>query len=165
MVSVNTIILGGHLGADPEEKRGASGKLLCTFNLAVNRWDSRAEGEVVDWHSIVAFDKQAESCVRYLRKGSAVLVEGRVVTSKWEAPDGKRQTRYEVQASRVAFLGGRGGDGAREPVRESEREPVREPEREPVREAVRDELPQGMRPLVEPKPRGVRAKFADSIPF
>jgi len=113
MVAVNSIILGGHLGADPEEKRTTSGKSLCTFNVAVNRWEAKSEDTVVDWHTVVAFERQAEMCLRYLRKGAPVLVEGRVVVRQWEGNDGKKHSRYEVVAGRVSFLGSRGASEAR----------------------------------------------------
>lgn len=113
MVAVNSIILGGHLGADPEEKRSAGGKLLCTFTVAVNRWEAKSEDTVVDWHTVVAFERQAEMCVRYLRKGAPVLVEGRVVVRQWEGSDGKKHSRYEVLAGRVSFLGSRSVSEAR----------------------------------------------------
>ncbi len=109
MISVNSIILGGNLGADPEERRTASGKLVCNFRIATNRWDARAEETTADWHSIVVYDKHAEPCVKFLRKGSPVLVEGRLAQREWEGQDGKKRTTYEVIANRVSFLGtGRG---------------------------------------------------------
>jgi len=107
MVSVNTVILGGHLGGVPEEKRTAAGKLLCSFRLATNRWEARAEEEVTDWHTVVAFERVAETCVKHLRKGSPVLVEGRLVVRQWDGADGKKSSRCEVVANRVTFLGSR----------------------------------------------------------
>ena len=105
MISVNSIILGGNLGSDPEERRTASGKLVCNFRLATNRWDARAEEATADWHTVVVYEKQAELCGKYLRKGSPVLVEGRLVQREWDGQDGKKRTTYEVVASRVSFLG------------------------------------------------------------
>lgn len=126
MISVNTIILGGNLGADPEERRTASGKLVCNFRLATNRWDSRTEESTADWHSIVVYDKQAENCAKYLRKGSPVLVEGRLAQREWDGPDGKKRTTFEVIANRVTFLGtGRGAVPERLEVA-AERPPQRE---------------------------------------
>ncbi len=105
MVSVNTIIIGGHLGAEPEERRTPAGKLVCNFRLATNRWDAKAETEVADWHNVVAFERQAENCIKFLRKGSAVLIEGRLASHQWDGPDGKKNTRWEIFAHRVTFLG------------------------------------------------------------
>lgn len=105
MVSVNSIIVAGHLGAEPEERRTAAGKLVCNFRMATNRWETKTETEVADWHNVVAFERQAENCIKYLRKGAAVLVEGRLTSHHWDAPDGKKNTRWEIVASRVSFLG------------------------------------------------------------
>jgi len=105
MVSVNTIIVAGHLGAEPEERRTVAGKLVCNFRIATNRWDTKAEAEVADWHNVVVFDRQAESCVKFLHKGSAVLIEGRLSSNHWDGQDGKKNTRWEIIASRVTFLG------------------------------------------------------------
>ena len=105
MVSVNTIIIGGHLGAEPEERRTLAGKLVCNFRLATNRWDAKTESEVTDWHNVVVFERQAENCVKYLRKGAAVLIEGRLTSHHWDGPDGKKNTRWEIIANRVTFLG------------------------------------------------------------
>lgn len=105
MVSINMIVVGGHLGGDPESRVSAQGKQICTFKLATNRWDSKTQSEEVDWHAVTVFDKTAENCLKYLRKGSAVLVEGRLQSRHWEGPDGKRQTRWEIVGTRVSFLG------------------------------------------------------------
>lgn len=111
MVSINTVFIGGHLGADPEDRRTASGKLMASFRLATNRWDSHKESEITEWYSIVCWEKQAEHCLKYLRKGSAVLVEGRLTERQWDGPDGKRNFKTEIIASRVSFLGSPRGAG------------------------------------------------------
>lgn len=113
MVSVNSVVLGGHVGAAPEQKVSSLGKPICTFRLATNRWDARAEQKVADWHNVVVFEKQAETCLRYLKKGSPVLVEGRVQVRQWDADDGKRQTRTEIVAFRVNFLNAGSPEGER----------------------------------------------------
>jgi single-strand DNA-binding protein len=54
--------------------------------------------------NIVVFGKQAEACNEHLKKGSAVLVQGRLVENKWEDQDGNKRSRIEVIANRVDFL-------------------------------------------------------------
>ena len=105
MLSVNCVVLGGHVGATPELKVSAAGKSVCTFRVATNRWDARTEQSVADWHTVIVFEKLADSCMRFLKKGSPVLVEGRVQVRQWDADDGKRQSKHEVVAFRVNFLG------------------------------------------------------------
>jgi single-strand DNA-binding protein len=61
-----------------------------------------------EWHNIVVYGKQAETCGQYLKKGRQVYVEGRLTTRQWEAKDGSgKRSRTEVVALRVQFLGGR----------------------------------------------------------
>jgi len=116
MVSINTIIIGGHLGAAPEDRHAASGKQVCHFTVATNRWDAKTQAEVADWHHVIVFERQAEACLKYLQKGSAVIVEGRLTTNQWVGADGKKNTRYEILANRVNFLGSsKGTDGRGEP--------------------------------------------------
>jgi single-strand DNA-binding protein len=150
MVSVNTVILGGHLGADPEERRTSGGKLVCSFRLATNRWDTKTQADVADWHTVLAWEKQAENCMKYLKKGAAVLVEGRILVSRWEDADGKKQSKHEISASRVTFLG--------QPRGSSEWRAGAEVERAaPAAERVG---------AAEPRTtRGVGPGFADAIPF
>jgi single-strand DNA-binding protein len=65
-----------------------------------------------EWHNIVVYGKQAETCGQYLKKGRQVYVEGRLTTRQWEAKDGSgKRSRTEVVALRVQFLGGRAAAG------------------------------------------------------
>ncbi len=113
MLSVNCVVLGGHVGAAPELKVSAAGKSVCTFRVATNRWDARTEQSVADWHTVIVFEKLADTCMRFLKKGSPVLVEGRVQVKQWDAEDGKRQSKHEVVAFRVNFLGSAAEQGER----------------------------------------------------
>ncbi len=140
MVSVNTVIIGGHLGADPEDKRTQSGKLMCKFNVATSRWDTKSQAEATDWHTVVVWEKQAENCLKYLSKGAPVLIEGRLVVNQWEGSDGKKLSKHEISASRVSFLG-RKRDGV-------------------PRAAEGDDAAGDGRST-----RGLGAGFADAIPF
>jgi single-strand DNA-binding protein len=125
MNSVNMVVLSGRLGAPPEEKKTSGSKMMAIFRMATNRWDPKTESETADWHSIVCFDKQAELCVKHLTKGSAVLVEGRLVVRQWDGSDGKKQSRPEIIANRVTFLGASGATRG-EAVSEGVRKPVLE---------------------------------------
>ena len=112
--SVNKAIIIGNLGADPEIRTTPSGSRVATLSVATNRrWSSRT-GEMQEetqWHRVVAWDKLAEICEQYLKKGDRVYVEGRIQYRQWEDQNG--QTRYttEIVAREMVMLGGR-GDGA-----------------------------------------------------
>lgn len=109
MIGVNKVTLLGNLGADPETKKTASGQSITLFNVATsNAWTNK-EGqrqEHTEWHRVVVWGRQAETCAEYLAKGRKVYVEGRMQTRSWE--DDKNQKRYttEVVASQVLFLSG-----------------------------------------------------------
>lgn len=82
-----------------------SGMQVCSFSLATNRVYNDRDGkrqEIADYHNVVVFGKQAENCAKYLTKGSATYVEGRMQTRSWEK-DGVKQYRTEVIADRVQF--------------------------------------------------------------
>lgn len=123
----HTIILIGNLGRDPEMRYTPSGQPVTSFSVASNRSYTGASGEKVDetiWFRITAWGKQAETCNQYLRKGSKVLVEGRLVPDKnggpriWTKQDGTSGASFEVTASTVRFLSGRGENGMGEPVQD-----------------------------------------------
>ena len=102
----NRAILIGNLTRDPELKSLPSGVQVATIGVATNRvWKDKngAKQESADFHNVVIFGRQAETTAQYLRKGSSVLVEGRMQTRSWDGPDGKKNYRTEVVADRVQF--------------------------------------------------------------
>jgi len=111
---LNRAIIIGNLTRDPELKSLPSGIQVCSFSVATNRvWKDKngARQESADYHNIVVFGRQAETTAQYLRKGSGVLVEGRLQTRSWDGPDGKKNYRTEIIADRVQF-GNRAQGGA-----------------------------------------------------
>ena len=112
--SLNKAMVIGNLGSDPEVRSTSSGTRVATLSVATSRrWTGRdgEDQERTEWHRIVAWDKLAEICERYLSKGDRVYIEGRIEYRQWEGQDG--QTRYttEIRAREMIMLGGR-GDGA-----------------------------------------------------
>ena len=112
--SLNKAMVIGNLGSDPDVRSTSSGTRVATLSVATSRrWTDRSgqEQERTEWHRIVAWDKLAEICERYLSKGDRVYIEGRIEYRQWEGQDG--QTRYttEIRAREMIMLGGR-GDGA-----------------------------------------------------
>lgn len=103
---LNKAIIIGNLTRDPELKALPSGSQVTSFSLATNRvWKDKngAKQESVDYHNIVVFGRQAETVAQYLKKGSSALIEGRMQTRSWDAPDGTKKYRTEVIADRVQF--------------------------------------------------------------
>lgn len=126
-MSFHTVILIGNLGRDPEMRYTPSGQPVTSFNVASNRSYTGSDGQKVDetiWFRITAWGKQAETCNQYLRKGSKVLVEGRLVPDKnggpriWTKQDGTPGASFEVTASTVRFLSTRGETASGEALEE-----------------------------------------------
>lgn len=107
-MGVNRVTLVGNLGADPDVKKTASGKTVTLFNLATSRsWINR-EGQKqqhTEWHRIVVWGKQAETCAEYLAKGRQVYIEGHLQTRSWDDDQGQKRYTTEVVANQVLFLG------------------------------------------------------------
>lgn len=103
---LNKALVIGNLTRDPEQRSLPSGVQVTSFSVATNRVykdKNGAKQESVDYHNIVVFGRQAETVAQYLRKGSSVLVEGRMQTRSWDGPDGKKNYRTEIVADRVQF--------------------------------------------------------------
>ena len=109
---LNKAIIIGNLTRDPELKSLPSGMAVATFGVATNRVWKDKDGnrrEDTDYHNIVVFGRQAENTAQYLKKGSTVLVEGRITTRSWES-DGVKKYRTEIIADKVQFGPRRDGD-------------------------------------------------------
>jgi len=115
MASVNKVILVGNLGADPEVRYLPSGDAIANIRLATtDRYKDRTSGEMkeaTEWHRVAFFGRLAEIVNEYLKKGSAVYIEGRLRTRKWQGQDGQDRYSTEIVAEQMQMLGGRGGAG------------------------------------------------------
>lgn len=114
MASVNKVILVGNLGADPEVRYLPSGDAVANIRLATtDRYKDKASGEMkeaTEWHRVSFFGRLAEIVSEYLKKGSAVYLEGRIRTRKWQAQDGTDRYSTEIVAEQMQMLGGRRSD-------------------------------------------------------
>jgi single-strand DNA-binding protein len=111
-----TIIIVGNVGRDPEMRYTPSGQAVTSFSVATNRQYTNNSGESVKetiWFRVSAWGKTAEICNQYLKKGSKVLVEGRLTADKnggpriWTGQDGSPRASFEVSAQTVRFLSSR----------------------------------------------------------
>ena len=112
MASLNKVLLIGNLTRDPELRYLTGGNsAVCEFGIAINRRFMQASGQEKDetcFLEIVVWGKQAETCSRFLQKGSTVFIEGRLVYDQWTEKDTqKKRSRVRVTAERVQFLSGR----------------------------------------------------------
>jgi single-strand DNA-binding protein len=117
----HTIIIAGNVGKDPEMRYTPSGQAVTSFSVATNRQYTTGNGEQVKetiWFRVSTWGKTAEVCNQYVKKGSKVLIEGRLTPDKntggprvWTKQDGSAGASFEVTASTVRFLSSRGEGG------------------------------------------------------
>ena len=101
-MNFNRIIVGGHLTANPELKRTLSGKSVASFSIAYNEKRDE-EHKIVYYFPIVVWGNQGETCCKFLKKGSSVLIEGRLTIRTWEDKEGNKHKLPEIVASNVVF--------------------------------------------------------------
>lgn len=138
---LNKAIVIGNLTRDPELRSLPSGIKVCSFSLATNRvWKDKngVRQESADYHNVVVFGRQAETVAQYMKKGSSILVEGRMQTRSWDdKTTGEKKYRTEIVADRTQFgpkggsTGGNGGTnsvGSKAPVSQGEVDTIEYPE-------------------------------------
>jgi len=118
MASVNKVILMGNCGRDPEVRYLPSGSAVATVTLATStRRKDKATGEMVEetqWHRLNFFDRLAEICGEYVKKGTQIYVEGRLRYGKYTDKDGVERQTTDITVSEMQLLGSRQGAGAPE---------------------------------------------------
>ncbi len=102
---MNSVVIVGRAGQDPEVKYFESGKVKTTFSVAVSRWDYKSKAETTDWFNIELWDKSAEIAGEYVKKGRQVCVDGRLVSNKWTGQDGEQKERFVIRANTLRLLG------------------------------------------------------------
>lgn len=116
----HTIIIVGNLGRDPEMRYTPNGQAVTNFNVATNRQYTSSDGTQVKetiWFRVSTWGKTAETTNQFLRKGSKVLVEGRLIPDQesggprvWTRQDGTPAASFEINANIVRFLSTRAED-------------------------------------------------------
>ena len=111
MADLNRVFLMGRLTFDPELRRTPSGTAVTELRMATNRSYQGRDGERKEetlFIDVTVWDRQAETCCQYLKKGSAVHVEGSLRMDTWDdKTTGEKRSKVKVHADRVQFLGGR----------------------------------------------------------
>lgn len=121
-MGINLAVFEGNLGRDPELRYTPQGTAVCSLSVAITEFkgSSDTREKETTWVRVTAWEKQAESCAKILKKGSHITVEGRLRESHWQTQSGEKRSALEVTAHRVHFGpkkdGGRddmaAGDGA-----------------------------------------------------
>jgi single-strand DNA-binding protein len=107
MAGINCVFLLGRLTRDPELRLTSHDTAVARFGLAVARRSRDATGELQEvpvFVEVVAFGPTASPVGAHLRKGRAVVLEGRLELDRWETEAGERRERLQVVAQRVTFL-------------------------------------------------------------
>lgn len=111
---LNKVFIIGNLTRDPELRALPTGNKVCSFSVATNRvWKDKAgaKQESAEYHNVVTFGRQAEIVAQYVKKGSSILVEGRIQTRSWDDKNsGEKKYRTEIVADAIQ-LGNRGTGG------------------------------------------------------
>ncbi|MEK7542581.1 MAG: single-stranded DNA-binding protein [Patescibacteria group bacterium] len=111
-MNFNKVVIIGNVVADPETRTTPSGQQVCSLRVATNRiWTDKtgAKQQKTEFHSVVLWRRLAEIASQYLKKGSLVLIEGRLETQSWDDKNtGAKRYRTEIVAESMQ-LGPRGG--------------------------------------------------------
>jgi single-strand DNA-binding protein len=135
MTDLNKVLLMGRLTFDPELRRTPMGTAVAELRLATSRTWTNRDGEPQKetlYIDVTVWDRQAETCCQFLRKGSSVHVEGSLKMDTWEDKNtGEKRSKVKVQAERVQFLDSRRSDGAGGPGGMSADDEMASPARDP----------------------------------
>jgi len=104
----NKVQLIGNLGQDPDVKSIEGGRKVANISIATNETYKNAKGEKVtetQWHNVVAWGKPAEIIEKYLKKGSEVAIEGRLVNRNYVDKQGVKKYVTEVLVNEILLLG------------------------------------------------------------
>ena len=107
MRSLNKVQLIGRLGKEPEVQRFENGGIKVKFPLATSEKYKDRNGNLVEqteWHNVVAWRRLAEIAESFLRKGSAVYVEGKITTRSWDDQNGNKRYMTEIVADNFIML-------------------------------------------------------------
>ena len=125
MLRMNRVMLVGNLTRDPVLRKTPAGVSCADISIAVNESYTSKEGktqETACFVEVVAWEKQAEACGEFLKKGVPVFVEGKLQYDQWEDKEGQKRNRIRVRADRVQFMGRPGGGTRPEEASRARRE-------------------------------------------
>lgn len=101
---MNLVILTGRSVREADVKSTPSGMKVALLSIAVDRPVAKDKEKQTDFFNVVAWDKLAETCEKYLAKGMKISVEGKLQTRNYDDKDGKKVYVTEVVANRIEFL-------------------------------------------------------------
>ena len=114
-MALNKVMLIGNIGRDPEVRFLNDTTKVCSFTLATTDRYKDRNGELkenTEWHSIVAWNKNAEIIEKFCKKGSQIYIEGRLKTREWTDESGAKRRSTDINVESIQLLGGRPADSA-----------------------------------------------------
>lgn len=145
MANLNKVFLIGNLTRDPELRYTPQGSAICDLGLAINRQYTTNDGakkEEVCFVDITAWGRQAETCNRFVKKGSQIFVEGRLKLDSWQDKEtGKNRSKLNVVAERIQFLSGSGAGRQQDDAHDEQQQqqPYQKPAPQQHQQAQRQE--------------------------
>jgi single-strand DNA-binding protein len=112
--SVNKAILLGNVGKDPGIRLTNGGSIVASFSVATTERQKDGQGnwqDKTEWHNLIAFNRTAEIVRDYVRKGSQLMIEGKIQTRTWDDREsGQKKYRTEILINDLTLLGGGRGE-------------------------------------------------------
>ncbi len=96
---LNTCVITGNLGADPEVFYSSSGDPIASFSLAFQSGKNKTS-----WIKVTCFKHLAEVSEKYLHKGARIAVVGALDQQKWETNNGESKTTFQILANSIEFI-------------------------------------------------------------
>lgn len=114
-MSVNKVILLGHVGKDPDVKYFDNGSAVASFSLATTEKGYTAQNgtqipDRTEWHNIVCWKGLAKVAEQFIKKGTQIYIEGRIRTRSYDDQNGVKRYVVEIYADKLELLGKRDSD-------------------------------------------------------
>ena len=110
-MAINKVFIKGNISSEVELKQTQSGTSVCSFNVAVNRFTRENEAKA-DFFTVVAWQQKAEFVSKYFKKGSGIVIVGRLENRDWTDKQGNKRISTEIIAEEIDFVGSKeSGDG------------------------------------------------------
>ena len=110
-MAINKVFIKGNISSEVELKQTQSGTSVCSFNVAVNRFSKEPNGAKVDFFTVVAWQQKAEFVSRYFKKGSGIIIVGRLENRDWTDKQGNKRISTEIIAEEIDFVGNKESSG------------------------------------------------------
>jgi len=118
---VNSVRLIGNVGRTPEVKEFGTGRKKASLSLATTEKRRNETGEYVshtEWHNLICWGKQADVIERFVKKGSRLVIEGKLTHRDYTGSDGQKCYITEIVVNEISFFDGRKAEKEAEPATE-----------------------------------------------